>query len=200
MLAEELLRSRPHGDREVLDLLPGVVVVELPADAGALPLEQVREGIAERRLAAVADMERTGRVRRHELDQHALACPFAAAPEGIAFLQDAAHDALARIGPEEDVDEAGAGDLRALDERQWRQGGDELPGDVARAALQALRLLQRDVGRVVAVLRLLRALEHDRLGVVAGNRSRESAGKPRPELGLDVIHDDARRIIAAGEG
>ena len=41
VLAEELLRPRAHRDREVLDLLAGVVVVELARDRRALPLEQV---------------------------------------------------------------------------------------------------------------------------------------------------------------
>ena len=59
VLAEELLRARAHRDREILDLLAGVVVVELARHVGALPLEQARERVAERRLTAVADVQRS---------------------------------------------------------------------------------------------------------------------------------------------
>ena len=61
-------RARLHRQREVLDLHAGVVVVELAADLVALRLQQRGERVAERRLPAVADVQRAGRIGRDELD------------------------------------------------------------------------------------------------------------------------------------
>jgi len=72
-LAHELLRACSHRDREVLDLLAGVVVVELARDRVALRLEQRRNRIAEGRLPSMAEVKRPGRVRRDEFDHDALA-------------------------------------------------------------------------------------------------------------------------------
>ncbi len=60
-------RTRLHGQRELVDLGAGVVVVKLARDRMALPLQQGRDRIAERRLAAMADVQGSGRVRGHEL-------------------------------------------------------------------------------------------------------------------------------------
>ena len=74
-------RARLHRERELLDLRAGVVVVELARDLVALRLEQRRDRVAERRLAAVADVQRAGRIGRDELDLHLLAgCPCVARP------------------------------------------------------------------------------------------------------------------------
>ena len=58
--------------RQLVDLRAGVVVVELARHRVALRLEQRRDRVAERRLAAVADVQRPGRIRRNELDLHLL--------------------------------------------------------------------------------------------------------------------------------
>ena len=71
--AEDLLGARADRHGEILDLRAGVVVVELARDLAALPLQQVGERVAERRLAAVAHVQRPGGVRGDELDHHALA-------------------------------------------------------------------------------------------------------------------------------
>ena len=62
-----LTNPRLHAAREIHDLAAGIVVIELAAHAPAGPLEQCRDGVAEGSLAAVANVQRAGRVRRHEL-------------------------------------------------------------------------------------------------------------------------------------
>src|SRR5205807_6791748 len=56
VLAQELLRPSAHRQREILDLRARVVVVELARNRVALPFEQRRDGVAERRLAPMSDM------------------------------------------------------------------------------------------------------------------------------------------------
>ena len=90
------MRARAHGDGEVLDLRSGVVVVELARHVAALPFEQVGDRVAERGLAAVADMQRSGRIRRHEFDDHAFAGAGIAAPVVALRREHRGDDLLAR--------------------------------------------------------------------------------------------------------
>ncbi len=162
MLAQQLLRAHPHRDGQILDLLAGVVVVELAGHGGALPFDEARERVAQRRLAAVADVQRPGRIRRDELDHHALAAPRIAATETLALGEDVPDHRLPRRAGDEDVDEPGAGDLDLLHQFGGRQRGHQRLREFARISLQRLRVLERDIRREVAVLRLLRAIELDR--------------------------------------
>ena len=141
VLAEQLLRAGAHRYREILDLLAGVVVVELARDLRSLPLEQPRERVAKRGLASVPDMQRAGRIGRDELDHHALAAPRFAAPVAVGCGENARHHRLARRRRHEDVDEAGARDVDLRHPFGTGQRGDELRGELARIALQRLGVL-----------------------------------------------------------
>ena len=90
VLAQDLLRARAHRHREILDLLAGVVVVELARDRAPCHSSSVRDRVAERRLPAVADVQRAGRIRGDELDHHALAATRVAAAEALARGEDVA--------------------------------------------------------------------------------------------------------------
>ena len=80
----------------------------------ALPFEQRRDRVAERGLAAVADVQRAGRIGRHELDDDALAGARVAAPDsGRRPRARAATTALPRGSLEREVDEARARRLGA---------------------------------------------------------------------------------------
>jgi hypothetical protein len=92
------------------NLHPGVVVIELAPDVPALRGEQVADGVAQSGLAAMAHVQRAGRVGRDELDQHAFVARRLEA-EARARLQHRAHDLLLGRRLEPDIDEAGAGDV-----------------------------------------------------------------------------------------
>ena len=192
VLAHELLRAHAHRHREILDLLAGVVIVELPRDAGALPFEEPRERVAKRRLAAVADVQRARRVRRNELDHDALAAARFAAPESLAGGEDIRDDCLACACSNEDIDESGACDLDLVHDFGCRQRGHERLRELARILFLRLRELQRDVGREVAVLRLLRPIELD---IGGGARSGATAATPCAQqllqLGAQIAHGAA---------
>ena len=70
--------AQPDARREDLHLPAGVVDVVLALHREAGGVEQVRERGAEGGVSAVADVQRAGRVRRDELDDHAPACAAAA--------------------------------------------------------------------------------------------------------------------------
>ena len=188
-LAQQLLRARAHRDREVLDLLAGVVVVELARDVCALPFEQPGDRIAERRLAAVPDVQRTGGVGRDELDHDALAGEGLAAAECVALRQDIAHDGLSRGRREEHVDESRAGDLGALDQRRGRQRSHDGLRQLTRIASRGLCQHQRDVRRVVAVRGLLRPLDGDRPRLAARQRRTHAGGEPLGNFEAGIVHD-----------
>jgi hypothetical protein len=83
----------------------------------------------------------------------------------------------------------GTGDLDLRDEIGRGQRGDERLRDVARLALQRLRMLERDVGREVAVLGLLRPVELDRgaapSGAIAATPMAQQLFQPGSEIGHD---------------
>ena len=164
-----LLAAHAGGDRggEALDLTAGVVDVELALHLVPDRLEQADQRIAVGGVATAADVQRPGRVGGDELDQHALACRARLRAEPLACRSEARHRPPIPLVGEEEVDEARAGDLDALDRvlaELLAQLGREPGGDVARVFAQRRREQHRRVGAVVAELGLGRALQR-RLGL-----------------------------------
>ena len=151
---------------EVVDLLPGVVVVELARDRVALGASRLP--IASPSAACRPWPTCSGPVGLAETNSimtRSPACAFDAA-ERIALGQYARDDRLSRRGRDRHVDEAGAGDFHALDDRRRRHRGDDRLRELARTAARGLGERERDVRCVVAVRRLLRPLDlHRRAGV-----------------------------------
>ncbi len=110
-LAAELEIAQPHRRSQDLHLAAGVVHVVLAVHAPAVGLQQVRDRRAERRVAAVADVQRPGRVGRDELDDGGPAAPAVAAPVGRARRVHARDLALPGGGRQEEVDESRPRDL-----------------------------------------------------------------------------------------
>ncbi len=108
-------QSRLHRGAERGDLHAGVVVVELARHRPALRLQQVADAVAERGVAAVAHVQRAGRVGRHELHHHALRRAAARWPNASAAASTSRTTRCLRFGRQPQVDEAGAGDLERLD-------------------------------------------------------------------------------------
>src|SRR5262249_62343915 len=70
--AELLPHARLERARERLELIAGVVDVELRRDPRALRAEQSRERVTDRGRARVDDHQRSGRIRGDELETNAL--------------------------------------------------------------------------------------------------------------------------------
>ena len=162
MLAQELLRAHPHRDGEILDLLAGIVVVELAGHRGALPFDEPRQRVAQRGLAAMADVQRPRRIRRDEFDHHALAGARIAAAESLALGEYVRTTACRAAGVTKMLMNPAPAISIFSTRSDLRQRGDQRLRELARISLQRLRVLQRDVRREVAVLRLLRTIELDR--------------------------------------
>ena len=130
----------------------------------SLARDHVREHVAERGLAAVADVQRP--VGFADTNSSSTCLPFAIRrAERAALVEHGGDHRLLRGGRQAQVDEAGAGDLGGFDEalraRPGGEGGDDLLGELARVRAERLRKLHRDVARDVAVRGDLRALQRD---------------------------------------
>ncbi len=110
-LAEPLEVAQPDADREDVDLPAGVVDVELAVDGVSGGEQQVAERGAVGGVPAVADVQRPGRVRRHELEQDPLAAAGRAPAVGVALVEGRAELGVVGGRREVEVDEAGTGDL-----------------------------------------------------------------------------------------
>ena len=100
---------------ETVDLRAVVVEVVLARDDAALRLEDARQAVADGGPAGAADVQRTGRVRRHELEVHRDAVVEGAAAVELAGLHDLLREHAGRRGIEGDVQESGARDLGRRD-------------------------------------------------------------------------------------
>ena len=158
-LARGLPDARLHREREVHDLVAGVVVVELARDRVALPFEERGDHVAQRRLAAVAHVQRPGGIGGHELHHELLPAPRRRAPVRAGLRVDRLQDAEARLGGEREVDEAGARDVDPGEERGGTDRGDDGGRHVARLLAHAPGDLQRDVGREISMVHVLRTLD-----------------------------------------
>src|SRR6185437_12693632 len=97
-------RAGLHGESQILNLRAGVVVVVLPRYRVALRLEQRGDRIAQCGLAAMSDVQGSGRIGRDELDHHALARASGAPTIALAELVN--RRKLASIGArrQEEID------------------------------------------------------------------------------------------------
>jgi hypothetical protein len=152
------------GAGEVLDLHAGIVVVELALHVPAVGGHHARDAVADHAGAAVADMQRAGRVGRHVFHAHRLAVAAGVAAEAVARRHGCRAPAAARRRRQVDVDEAGPREFDLRDGIRGGQGVDQLLRQRARIGLRpALAKLtgqqHRRIGREVAVRALLRSLD-----------------------------------------
>ena len=163
--AAQFLDPRLYAAREAQDLAAPVVVVELARHAPTGPLEQRRDCVAQGRLTAVADVQRTGRVGRDELDVHGPTLPHIASPVALASREHRLEDAGELRCSEKKIDEPGAGDFDLADQTlRELQGRDQPLGDRPGLLLERLGEGEREVGGDVAVRGVARPLELDRGG------------------------------------
>ncbi len=147
--------------REAVDLRAVVVEVVLAGDRRALRLQDAGERIADGSPPGAAEVDRTGRVRRDELEVDDLVGARVVRPEGGAGVDDRLGERAGGRGIQPDVDEAGSGDLDARDTGRRAEGGGDLGGELARVRADHLGELHRGVGRPVAVVAVLRTLERE---------------------------------------
>ena len=145
--------------------------------------------IAQRGLAAVADVQRTGRIGRDEFNDDLLAGAAGGAAILRALREDGLHHRLLQSRRHAQVDEAGTGDIRALDQalrrRVGQHCGDQARGQFARVGFQWLGQLHGDIAGDVAVRGIARALQRD-----VGRQGRVAMrGKDGRQRGLEQGND-----------
>src|SRR5690606_23410589 len=161
-LAEVLLVPRPNAAGQARDLLPRIIVVELAVGLPPIPLEELSDRVAERGLAAVADVEGTRRVGGNELHHDGLSTA-GVRPAIVVRTPDDLREPLTNvIFGEAKVDEAGAGDLHRRDAcpREIEPGG-ELLGDLPWGAPKGSGQRHRDVAGQIPVRGVARSLQDD---------------------------------------
>ncbi len=159
----ESARPRLHRRRQCGNLHPGIVVIKFTGNVIALCVQQCRQGIAQRALAAVAHMQRTSRIGRHELDNDFLPCSLVAFAELPALLQNGFDHGLFRSSGNTDIDKAGAGDFRAGDQAGGAclQRTHDSLRQFARIFLQRFGNLHRNIAGNVAMRRIARTFQRD---------------------------------------
>ena len=134
-LAHRLAHARLERARQRLELVAGVVDVELGGHARAPRAQQPRERVTDRRGARVDDHERAGGIGGDELQRARAARP-GSSPRPYAAPAPRISRSAPRAprGREEHVEEAGARDLEPLHLGHRREVLDDGLGDLARRA------------------------------------------------------------------
>ena len=192
-LAAQLEVTQIDADREDVDLPAGIVDVVLAIDRVPGGLEQVAERRAIRRAAAVAHVHGAGGIGRNEFDHHLAAGADVAAPVSRALFGHVLQRGEPRVLRQTEIDEAGAGDLGARDQRIRRQRGHQRLRQLARILARRLGDAHGDVALEVAVLRIARALDHH-LGGIGRLRT-----KPREQVIAAPREAGAQARISRGE-
>jgi hypothetical protein len=148
-------------------------------------LEQIGDRRAVGSAAAVADVQRAGRVGGDEFDLHGTPGTEIAAAVARARIQHLADHAVVGGGREMEIDEARPGDLDLGDLRGGRQRGDDLVGDVARLGARGLGERHGHIAGEVAV------------GAVAGALDLDGDGEVRRETAasLQAVHGVGQELF-----
>ena len=172
------LLASPHGvDRgaEPVHLSAGVVVVVLALDGVAGEREQPGDAVAVGAVPGRGHGDRARRVRGHHLDLNALGRRLRSRRRTRSPAASMRRESLGEPGVVEvEVDEPGTGDLGCADAVERRRGRPRAPRRPhAAARFSVAGEPQGDVGRVVAVGGVGRALECDRHAGDLGEGSAE---------------------------
>src|SRR6185437_9197108 len=188
----------PRTHREDVDLPSRVVDVVLASYVESDGGQDVGQRGSVCGLTSMPDVQRPRRVGRYELEQHPLSPAKAAvalhAAVALGPLVDGGQLAPIGGGRQEEVDEAGAGDLRARHERAGRQGGNDLLRQLPRLAAGRLREAHGGVGCKITVLRIAGALDRER---ARRRRPGQRAADERIDCAREELLDF---LLQGGEG
>src|SRR5690606_36236871 len=152
------------------------------------------DAVADHRRAAVADVQRAGGIGRDVFDARGAAAAAVVAAVRRALHVHRAQLALPGAGGEAEVEETRAGDLDRGDVVAGRQRVDQRLRQRARVAARGLGQQQRGVGREVAVVAILRALDDE---VGRGEVGGQGSGGAE---GIDALGDQGAELGFHGNG
>ncbi len=179
-----------------MDLHARVVVVKLAAHVPAARGEQARDAIADRGVAAVADMQRTGRIGRDEFDAGHLARAVLVASVIGAVVEHARDFGVVRLRAQKEIDETGPGDFHFADLCTLRQRGDQRFGDSARILARRLGQQHGGIGGEIAVFFLPGAFDDEGRGGIGGQRVLfpQALDRAQDELVQNFFHEEILRM------
>jgi hypothetical protein len=183
LLANGLAHAGLERQGEPLELSARVVDVVLAGHRRTLGAQQPGQRVAHGGRARVHDHQRSGGIRRHELDADTLARVARAMTVPRAGFQDLAHGAGRPRRRQEDVQEARTGHLEPCDLVELRKVLHHGVGYLARRPARRLGEHHRHVRRVIAVLGLARHFPGDVLRLRQARRGQSRAHRLRQPLG-----------------
>ncbi len=194
-LAQRLAVAQIGRAREHVDLGAGVVDVILARDGKAGEREQVRQSIAKHGPAAMADMQRSGRIGRNVLDVDRRTRPDIAR----TVADPEPHRAAQRLDPgsglERQIDKTRPGHLDLVDEFVGAQSFGNPFGKLARLFAGFLGEHHGGVGRHIAVRGFARRLDgHPRLI----DASRQVAGRDQGHIGATHAVENFSEDVLCG--
>ena len=131
VVAQQLLVPGAHAGRKLPDLRAGVVEIEFAVHLPPGPFEQAGDRIAQRRLPAVAQVERTRGIGGHELHHDLPSAPAGVAAVVLVRLPDLVKDPADRRFVEEEVEEPRARHFDPAHAGEALQPGLQLQRDFA---------------------------------------------------------------------
>ena len=158
------LGSSNQRTREAVDLATVVVEVVLAGHLRARSLKHAAQRVTHRSPAGTAEVNRAGRVRRDEFQVHLLAGVDVGVAKRGTLLEHLGYQLALGVCGEAQVNKAGPCDLSGGDGRVLCQDLCKPACEFARVRARLLRHLQCNVGGVVAVLRIARALHSHGVG------------------------------------
>ena len=161
VLAERLAVAKVHRTGERIHLRARVIDIIFLGDAEACRLEQPREAVADDCAAAMAHMERTGRVGRDIFDVHPLVRADLRQAVLVAFAKDGPKLVAPRVRGQTDIDEARPRDFDRSHRRQRLQLRLDRLGKRPRIRAGALGEHHRCIGREIAVRWISGRLDRD---------------------------------------
>ncbi len=161
VFAEFLAVSEVQRPGEGIDLRARIVEIIFLRYAETRRLEHPRKAVPDHGAAAMADVQRPGRVGRHIFDVHPLVLACLGEAVTLAFSQDCPKLITPRVRRQPKVDEAGPRHLDRDDRRKRFELGLDRLRKRARIGLGALGQNHRRVGRKIAVRGIARRLDRD---------------------------------------
>jgi len=166
LFAAQLQVAQVDTGGEDIHLPPGVINVVFAVYPVAHGLKQIGYRGTVRCTAAVADVQRTGRIGGDEFDLHQFALAEVAAPVALALLQDLGDVFMIGRRAQEEIDEAWAGDFDAGDSIGGRQVCHQRFRQLARFAVRELAQHHGQVAGKVAVTAIAGPLQVDVDGLI----------------------------------
>ena len=152
-------RAGLHRQRQIVDLLACIVVVELALYRPPRGFQQSAQRVTNGCASPVAHVEGSCWIGGHEFHLHPPATAGISPPVCRAALENGAYDLGMVAGVNKKVDEAGSGDVAAVNQCVCGKRRDQLGGELPGHHTRALGHHHGNVARQITMTRIFRAID-----------------------------------------